>query len=207
MSNKIRNVVLIILAIALIGMTIVYAALSQTLNITSTAKVKASTWDIHFANLSEATKVGGANVTTPPTLASTTISGLDVSLVKPGDSVSYTFDVVNNGSIDANLGTYTINTKGNGITCTDSSGSTTSSNATNVCNNLIFTLTYNTATTAAQTGTAISAGTAVAKNQKLKAGQTVKLKLTVTFNSAATSVPTSDVTISGLNSTLVYDQQ
>ncbi|MBP3635261.1 MAG: hypothetical protein J6J17_02215 [Bacilli bacterium] len=204
MNNKVKNTILIILAIGIVGMTIAYAALSQTLNITSTAKVKASTWDVHFANGGTVGTTGSATVATQPTLANTTISGLVVELTKPNDKIQYTFDVYNAGTIDAILSTYTLNSKGNGITCTDSEGSTTSSNATTVCNNLTFTLTYTNNTTAAQTGTVITAGSPVAKNQQLKARQKVNLTLTVSYS--GNSVPSSDITIGGLDASLIYTQ-
>lgn len=203
-SNKAKNILLFILVIGLVGMTIAYAALSQRLDINSTANVKASTWDIHFKNLSSANKTGTANVVTEPTLTNTAISGLNVELQKPGDSVTYTFDIENAGTIDAKIGQFKINTKEDGILCTDSEGSTTSSDATSVCNNLSYTLSYTNETTDEQTGQVINANAELGSNQELKAGKTVNVTLKISYDGDA--VPTNDVTITGLDAYIIYEQ-
>ena len=59
-------------------------------------------------------------------------------------------------------------------------------------------------TTADQTGSVITAGTPVAQDQELKAGQTVKVTLTVSFDSE--KVPTSDVKVTGLDAYMIYEQ-
>ena len=203
-SEKVRNVLIGVLIAGLIGLTVAYASLSQRLDIKSTATVKASTWAIKFANLSAANTVGTARVTTQPTLTDTLVSGLDVELTKPGDTVSYTFDIVNEGTIDAKISTYKINANGDGIVCTDADASTVSDSATTVCNGLTYTLTYTSDTTADQTGSVITAGTPVAQDQELKAGQTVKVTLTVSFDSE--KVPSSDVKVTGLDAYMIYEQ-
>lgn len=207
MNGKIRNVLIGILVLALLGLTVAYSALSQRLDIKSTAEVKASSWNIHFANLSSPTLVGAATVTTAPTLTNTLIDGLDVNFIKPGDSVSYTFDIVNSGSIDAIIDEYKINTVSDGIVCTDSDSSTTSDDATLVCSNLSYTLVYADDTTAEQTGSVITKGTAIAKSQQLKAGQSVSATLTITFSKDVTSLPTKDVKITGLDAYMIYAQE
>lgn len=205
-NERIKSLLIGILAAGLTSMTFAYALLSQRLDINSTAKVNKSTWDIHFSG-GEAVNGTGTNtgkVKTTPTLSNYLISGMVVELTKPGDSASYKFNIVNGGTIDAKITEY--KKIANAIVCTDASSSTTSSDATGVCGNLTYTIKYTNATTAAQTGTAISAGTELAENQILKAGQTVNVTLTLTYNSASTFVPTDDVTITGLDSYIVYTQ-
>ena len=203
-NNKSKNILLGVLAVGLVGMTVAYAALSQKLDIKSTAKVKASTWDIHFENLSTAQTVGTGKVVTEPTLSATQITGLNVKLQKPGDSVSYIFDIKNAGTIDSKIGEYKINTKDDGIVCTDESGSTDSADATLVCNNLKYTIVYSEDTTADQTGDVISSGSSFTTDQQLKAGNKISAKLTVTYDGDA--VPTNDVTITGLDAYMIYNQ-
>lgn len=203
-SEKVRNVLLGVLVVGLIGLTVAYASLSQRLDIKSTATVKSSTWKVKFANLSAESTVGTANVTTQPTLTDTLVSGLNVELTKPGDAVSYTFDIVNEGTIDAKISTYKINSKDDGIVCTDATASTSSESATTVCNGLTYTLVYANDTTADATGSVITAGTPVAQDQELKAGQSATVKLTVSFDSE--TVPTSDVTVTGLDAYMIYEQ-
>ena len=126
MSDKSKNILLGVLIVGLVSMTVAYAALSTTLSIRGTATVDATNWDIHFANVTNATTsentLGGTNagkITSMGTLddvalatsgtnasTGTLISGLTVSLHKPGDWVKVNFDIVNTGTIDAKLGSF-----------------------------------------------------------------------------------------------------
>jgi len=183
-----KNMVFGILAllVAVSAITFAYAGFTQTLNVTGQGKVVSSRWDIHFENLSSPTLTKTALVTTAPTITSgTTIGNYAVRLMTPGDSVSYTFDVVNDGDFNATLTTLTKNTP----TCSGG-------NSTNVCNNLTYTLVYT------------SNNAAVAQNDTLNVGETKTMKLTLTFNNSnSTSVlPTSDITVSNLGITLLYSQ-
>ena len=110
MGEKTKNALIALLIIGLVSMTIAYAALTQQLQINAGAKVlnKSATWDIHFANVVAGTPVGYASISQGKSLTgtgTTTLSGLEVTLKAPGDSLSYTFDVVNNGSINAKINT------------------------------------------------------------------------------------------------------
>lgn len=102
-ERRIKYLSLITLIVAVLGLTVAFAALSQTLTINGTANVNAVEWDIHFANLKEAEITATAREESKPTLTNNGITGLNVSLTKPGDKIVYTFDVVNNGSINASL--------------------------------------------------------------------------------------------------------
>lgn len=189
-KSTIKNIVLAVLTVGLVGMTIAYATLTQRLDINSTAKVKGSTWKVLFQNGSQVSTTGAAVVKTNPTLSETLITGLDAEFTKPGDSITYTFDVANTGTIDAILSTYKINTVSDGVSCT----STDQSNGTLVCGNLTYTLTYT------------ADGKAVAQNDTLQAGESKNITLTIAFNESATAVPTDDVTISGLDALFIYEQ-
>ena len=50
-SEKTRNIILIVLAVCLIGITVAYATLSQNLNISGVAKVGKTSWNIHFTKV------------------------------------------------------------------------------------------------------------------------------------------------------------
>lgn len=96
-SRKMLYVVLSIILVSVLSLTIVYAALSVTLNITGNAQVVASSWDIHLAN----PKVKSGSVsTTAPTISGNDLS-FSTSLTTPGDYYEFTVDVVNDGTIDA----------------------------------------------------------------------------------------------------------
>lgn len=197
-KNKIKNLALLLLAIALISMTIAYAVVAQRLDIKSNTTVTSSTWNIKFANLQRTSLVGNATEVTTPTLTDTLIRNINLNLKTPGDQVTYTFDIVNSGDIEAIIDNYRLTP---GLVCTDSSNSTTSTDAVNVCNNMVYTLKY---TNATQSG--VPAGSDVAVGQILKAGETVNVTMTIKFSSNSTYVPTSDVKVSGLDSYIIYVQ-
>ena len=98
---KDRKMLYGILTIALVcvfSLTIVYAALSITLNITGSAEVVASSWDIHLDNI----KVTSGSVSgTTPSITSPTTASFSTTLNMPGDFYEFTIDVVNDGTIDA----------------------------------------------------------------------------------------------------------
>ena len=102
-ERKIKGISLCALLVAVLGLTVAFASLSQTLVINGSATVNAASWDIHFENLKLSEKTGTASINGTPTLSGTSISGIDVSVMKPGDKIVYTFDIVNNGTIDAVL--------------------------------------------------------------------------------------------------------
>ena len=102
-TRKVKIISLIVLVIMVLGLTVAFAALSQTLTINGSAAVNAASWDIHFENLTLSEKTGTAEVSGTPQLTGTVISGINASLNKPGDKIVYEFDLVNNGSIGAKL--------------------------------------------------------------------------------------------------------
>lgn len=171
---------------------IAYAAFSQQLDINGSATVSATSWKIKFANLQPVSKTGSAKELTAPTINTndTKIGDYSVTLTLPGDSVSYSFDVVNEGTLDAQISSLTIPTP----TCTGS-GDNSTADATNVCDNISYTLKY-------------SDGTAVQTSDALEAGKTKSMVLTLTYSSNVTAdkLPKNDVAISNLSAAIVYSQ-
>ncbi len=189
-ERKIKVLSVAALLVAVLGLTVAFAALSQTLTINGSATVNTATWDIHFNNLSEPTLTGDAAVTTAPTIDTkgTTIGNYALKLTKPGDSVTYTFDVVNSGTINAKI---TDLVKADTPTCTGTGDSTTA-DAKVICDGLTYTLTYT------------DGGAAVAKDDTLNANETKNLTLELSFESD--SLPANDVEISNLGITITYGQ-
>ena len=96
-NRKMLYTIFAVVLVSIFSLTIAYAALSVTLNITGNAEVVASTWDIHFDN----PKVRSGSVhNNLPTISGNTLS-FSSNLVDPGDFYEFTVDVVNDGSIDA----------------------------------------------------------------------------------------------------------
>ena len=104
-ERKFKIVALVAVIIAVIGLSIAFAAMSRTLNINGSGNVDPANFDIYFTNLSQPTLGGEASVSGTPTLATkgVTISNMNVTLKKPKDSVVYTVDIKNDGDIDAEI--------------------------------------------------------------------------------------------------------
>ena len=106
-ERKIKSLILIVLMVAVLGLGIAFAALSSSLTINGSAKAQAGSWNIHFAKtLDMPTQTTGDASFTEPTLSDTSILGFKAIVTKPGDSVTYYFDIVNSGTVDALVDDY-----------------------------------------------------------------------------------------------------
>ena len=192
--------------VALIAMVVVvgvgFAAFTTTLNINGTAKVEASSWNIHFANCTGGNCLKTSNtqaisgiksttvVNTEPTLTDTTINNWDVTFKTPGDSVTYAFNVVNDGSFNAKISTFELPTP----VCTGF-GTNADVDAKNVCDNTEYTLKD-------------SNGNDIEVGRTLSAGQSDKMILSLTYKASIKSadLPENDVKISNLGFPIIYTQ-
>ena len=102
MNKKVKNILLIILLLVVLGMTIGYAALTQVLNINGTANITAS-WDIKITNIAEGTLSGATSKTAAIVSGDKLSATFDVDLLYPGASATYIITVQNSGTIDAKL--------------------------------------------------------------------------------------------------------
>lgn len=180
-----KDFLMIILITCLTSLSIAYATISTTLNITGGLTVKAHDWNIHFENL-EQENISGSNSAEIVSAAAietdtTRISGLAVKFKKPGDSVSYTFDVTNAGGIDAQISTISMGTPTCGL-------------HTDLCNDIVYTLKY-------------ANGSSIGVDDELNAGETKKLRLTISYKLSSTIILNEDVNIGGLDAMLVYSQK
>ena len=101
-QKKQRTLAIFALAIALVETTIAYAALSTTLNISGNITKKGGSWSVGITNLSSVSTTGTGSMSKAPSVSGTTLS-FDANLKKPGDSVSFTFDIVNSGTVTAGM--------------------------------------------------------------------------------------------------------
>ena len=103
-ERRVKALAIVVLVIAVLGLTIAFAALSQTLTINGNAKLDASKWGLKFDNIILASGneyvEGTANIKTED---NTVIENMNVRLTTPGDKVVYTVDLVNEGSINAKI--------------------------------------------------------------------------------------------------------
>ena len=157
MNNKTQHILLGVLAVGLVGISVAYASLSQNLTINGTAKVATATWDIKFDNMSAGAATGYATLPSSGKFGiqtgSTTVSGDLGTLKAPGDTITYTFKVKNNGSINAKVNSVSTPT----LTCVSSSTGSATTASTNFCKGLAYTVQYS-------DGSAIAAGQALAAN-------------------------------------------
>ena len=94
--KKIKYLLLIIL---LLTVSIGYAYINSTLNITGVGTINNPTWDIHFDNVQ--VKTGSVSTSNPATIDNpkTTVN-YSVEFTIPGQYYEFTVDVVNAGTID-----------------------------------------------------------------------------------------------------------
>lgn len=106
-ERKVKILSLAALIVAVLGLTVAFAALSQTLTINGSASVNAAEWDVHFENVGNEETYGDSSVTLP-SVSGTKLSNYSMTITKPGDYASFEFDIVNSGTIDAQISKITI---------------------------------------------------------------------------------------------------
>lgn len=104
-KNKQKNIIImafIALIVSVLSLAIAYTAMSKTAKINKNSNIMDARWNVHFDNL-ESKTYGDAQIIKYPALKNdkTYIGDFSISLTKPGDSVLFTYDVVNSGSLRA----------------------------------------------------------------------------------------------------------
>lgn len=190
--------------IAIIGLGVAFAAFSTTLNISGSATVQASSWNVYFTKTSKGSAAGTTGVSVTPTATNTqsginsTASGTGTlktaeftwngTFKTPGDKLSYTFYIYNKGTYTAKLTTLT---KPN-VTCTKGGNAETT-----VCGYITYNLYTNSGGT-----TPLAANSTLAPD----ACQQVWLIATLGAGLPASSLPDADVVTNPITVTLVYTQ-
>ena len=186
-NERTRNIILIVLAVCLIGITVAYATLSQNLNISGVANVDKTSWNIHFTNVLtpkvEGQATGGKAVLNDGKTVLTISEG---TLSAPGDKIVYTFDVINEGDLPAEVET-TLTQKED---CKAENGSDVSI----FCNKIGLDLVY------------ADTKEKVQKSDRLLSGETKTLNLIITYDKdkLLTSLPTTPIVLSNITSTINY---
>lgn len=193
------------LIVSLIAVTFAYASLTHTLKIKAFNECNDDKcmygsgypiyWKVEFENLQKVSKVGTAveNVA-PRIMYPTRIGDYKVTFYSPGDSISYTFDVVNKGRLDAMLSsTYMIHPScyGNYKDCY------------NVLKNIEYKLTY-------EDGSIPKYGdTLYAKNDNSGKPNRRRMKLTLTYSKDIKNdeLPKHEVMIDNLDAIMFYVQK
>ncbi len=180
---------LILILSVIAGMSIAYATITSRLDINGYATMNSGNWSVHFANLHKVNLIGEASEKVTPKLQDglTSISNFDLDFYQTGDGAVYTFDVVNDGGLDAYISSITIPKP-----ICNSSVFNDYTNSKLVCDNLVYNLSY-------------SDGSSVNINDTLARGTTKALKLTLKYS--GNLIPTNPVEISGLGITMIYSQK
>ena len=178
------------LIVAIVGITIAYAALSTSLSITtSNITQNILTWNVGFQGSSATASVGGTSDTGrscgTASITSTTVTVAATTLSKPDDSCTYALVIKNSGTIGAKL---------TGVTATSPTSTTCTNNgASLVCGNI----TYKLATS--NTGSPV-----LATNSTIAAGESQNVYLIVSYTGS--ELNNSAVTQAGASFSLVYSQ-
>ena len=185
--------VTVLVLVAIVAVSITYAAFTQDLTINGSATAKASSWKIKFKDLQPVEKTGTATEVTAPEIDNedTNIGTFNVNFKTPGDSVTYKFKVANEGTFDAEVGSKTVGQ----VTC-HGSGEGASNDETNVCDNIEYTITK-------ADGSEINPGDELAHSTE------EELKLTLTYKDTITEdkLPKDSVTVNIGQSTIIYNQK
>ena len=101
-----RDIMILLILIFIVSITIGYALLSSNLGLTGTSTINNPTWDVHWNNVQiKSGSVTGEKVTTAANITNPTTVEFAVKLDSPGEYYEFEVDAVNEGSIDAMIGT------------------------------------------------------------------------------------------------------
>ena len=111
-EKSIQNITIIVLAVAILVMSVGFALYSSQLTINGTATFKKSMWNVEFdtdsySETADSTVTVNQNDTTQFQFGNTSLV-YNVVLPAPGDVYEFTLDVFNGGTIDAELSAITL---------------------------------------------------------------------------------------------------
>ena len=111
-EKSIQNVTIIVLAVAILVMSVGFALYSSQLTINGTATFKKSMWNVEF-DTSSYSETANSTITVDQTDTDVFQFGntslvYDVTLTAPGEVYEFTVDVYNGGTIDAELSGVTL---------------------------------------------------------------------------------------------------
>lgn len=201
--------------------SVAYAALSSTLNISGSSEVIANSWNV-FVRDYYAT--GNSGVIYPPTITGTSVTGYKKIMSVPGDYGELQIMLGQDGTIPGEISEIIIGTP----KCTSSTGN--EADAKMVCDNLIYTVSYADGTPVelgdiidyveVDTGAEMKHYDIICKKNEEKVSSrydimgmlkatNIKRKIILKLEyskDSVTSVPSSSVTVSGMDLKLVFTQ-
>ncbi len=222
-----KMISLVAMIIAVVGLTIAYAAFTKSLNITfGTTTVNGNSANFSVKLSTAATGLDSGSLTpvvsdgvtgTKATLGSTSITNLGATFPATGGTATYTFYAVNDGAFTAYLNSITVANVASAsyaITCSASAGTSAAMVAT-ACANVSMTITADVDSTSALTTTATSAKTGAASSLTTINGHSIATttanprkshKFIIQLKATSTAVD-GDFTVKFGNVTLDYSTQ
>ena len=101
-----KSIVYLLVVLLLCGLGLGYASIKTDLSIIGTSKFINASWDVHFDNIQ--VREGSITPTTPATITDDTTVTFSAQLEEPGEYYVFTVDVVNEGTLDAMIGSLSI---------------------------------------------------------------------------------------------------
>ncbi len=109
-----QTIIIAVLAVAILFMSVGFAAYAQTLRINGDVSVDAAKWDIHWDKTTYTKSNGSVDILgssreagSTPVFDNTSVS-FGAVLKKPGDYAEFSIDAVNEGTFNANLTSITL---------------------------------------------------------------------------------------------------
>ncbi len=183
-----KVIAIVALIVAILGLSIGYAAFTTTLNIDNArGTVESSTWRVEFASLTDADlqtlsinnafhKIGTASMSGVPSIGTLTVSNINLAVAAPGDEAYYYFKIVNHG---------TYNARSEGITV-GNTGNLSSNDQVWVNANASFKVEFKNGSTWQEITSS--------SQLSLAKGATIYVRVSLKFNGSATSVPATQIT-------------
>lgn len=102
MNKKSKNALLLVVLLAIVGIAVGYAALSQSLVLNGTATVKGSSdFDVHFVKDTATATNGVGSEDAAITIDDAELTGTFSATFEPGGVATYVVEIVNDGTIEA----------------------------------------------------------------------------------------------------------
>ena len=179
----------ILVLVGCISSSIVFAAVTSRLKIDGYAYIANAKWSVKFINLEDAILSGSTEEIRKPTIQSnsTSIGSFDVKFKEPNDSITYYFEIINDGDLNAKLSSITMP-----IPSCIGSGDNKANDELLVCANLKYQLTY-------------ADGSSINVDDELARGTKKKIKLFMQY--VGTELPQEVVNIKDLGISIIYGQK
>lgn len=198
-KRKIKILTTVFLIVAVLGLTVAFATLSNTLTITGKASASKSTFNVYFANLTNS--LTRAEFITAPALTEGNNTSFSYEVKMTGgidenknnsSKVVINFDVKNDSTVSAKLSNYTIGTPS--CTVNAEGGSV---GVSNFCSQLKYTLVYKNG----------DSTTKVTNGLIIPAGGSKSMILTLSYDiDNPSNLPANDVKIDDLGVDMTFEQ-